>query len=70
MRHTLIAVATVATCAFLATVSANAAEPTHFAGAPMQDGKLCWVSTSNDLGYGYWHACPTQPVVHIAHKKR
>jgi hypothetical protein len=70
MRHALIAAATVAATALLATASAHAAEPVHYAGAPMQDGKLCWVSTSNDLGYGFWHACPAQPVVHIAHKKR
>ncbi|HEY2755708.1 MAG TPA: hypothetical protein VGJ01_08185 [Pseudolabrys sp.] len=69
MRHVLTAAAAVAVCGVLATASARA-ESTHYSGGPLQDGKQCWVSTNNDLGYGYWHNCPTQPVAHIVHKMK
>jgi hypothetical protein len=52
-------------------MSANlaAAEPLHTAGGPMQEGGMCWVSTNNDLGYGYWKACePAAAMMH--HKKK
>jgi hypothetical protein len=69
MRHVLTAAAAVAVCTVLATAAANA-QTTHFAGGPIQDGKQCWVSTNNDLGYGYWRDCPAQPVAHIVSKKK
>jgi hypothetical protein len=68
MRHVLTAAAAIAVCGLLATASARAAS-THFSGSPLQDGNQCWVST-NDLGFGYWHDCPSQPVTHIVHKKK
>jgi len=44
--------------AAFATVSAGArAEQVHYAGGPVQSGGNCWVSTNNDLGYGYWKTC-------------
>jgi hypothetical protein len=50
------AIAAAAICGMsMNAVAAN--EPVHYAGGPIQEGKMCWVSTSNDNGYGYWKAC-------------
>jgi hypothetical protein len=38
-------------------MNAMANEPIHYAGGPLQEGNLCWVSTNNDNGFGYWKTC-------------
>lgn len=70
MRRILTAAAALAVCGLIASVSARA-EPVHYAGGPMAEGKLCWISTNNDLGYGYWRACPgPAPKMKRAGKKK
>jgi hypothetical protein len=43
------------------SMSSAAAEPTHYAGGPVQENNLCWVSTNSDMGFGYWQACAPAP---------
>ena len=63
----------IAACAALAVATVIASSPvradtTHYPGGPMTDGKMCWSST-NDLGYGYWVACP-KPAMKMKMKKK
>jgi hypothetical protein len=58
------AIAAAAICGMSMNAMAN--EPIHYAGGPIQDGNMCWVSTNNDNGFGYWKTCPS-PMKH--HKK-
>lgn len=54
-------IAGVVAAAFAAASAGARAEEVHYAGGPVQSGKMCWVSTQGDLGYGYWKACePTR----------
>lgn len=66
MRYIISAVAAAALCAMSAAVSAQ--EPAHTAGGPVQAGNMCWISTSNDNGFGYWVKCPGAPM-HMKKKK-
>jgi hypothetical protein len=67
MRIILSVAAAAALCAMSANLAA--AEPMHTAGGPLQEGGMCWVSTNNDLGYGFWKACePAAAMMH--HKKK
>jgi hypothetical protein len=66
MRIILSVAAAAALCAMSANLAV--AEPLHTAGGPLQEGGMCWVSTNNDLGYGYWKACAPAPMMH--HKKK
>ncbi len=59
--------AAIAAAAICGPSSLAAAESVHSAGGPLQEGKLCWVSASNDLGYGFWTDCAPAPRMH--HKK-
>jgi hypothetical protein len=64
MRY--VFVAAVAVSGFIALTPVRA-EPTHYLGAQLQDGNLCWVSTSpNDQGY--WRECPK--ATHTMKKKK
>lgn len=68
MRTILSAVAAAAAiCAM--SVSFAVAEPIHYAGGPLQEGNMCWVSSSNDLGYGFWKSCAPMRVMHHYKKK-
>jgi hypothetical protein len=68
MRIILSVAAAAVLCAMSANL-ASAAEPLHTAGGPMQDSGMCWVSTNNDLGYGFWKTCePTAAM--MRHKKK
>jgi hypothetical protein len=67
MRIILSVAAAAALCAMSANL-ASAAEPLHTAGGPVQEGGMCWVSTNNDLGYGFWKAC--EPAAAMTHHKK
>lgn len=54
--RTMIIASMLAAAFATASVSARA-EEVHYAGGPVQSGNMCWVSTNNDLGFGYWKAC-------------
>lgn len=56
MRYVIATAAAVTVSGFLVLTPVRAQEPTHYLGAQLQDGNLCWVSTSpNDQGY--WKEC-------------
>jgi len=57
MRSLLTVCAALAAVTFIATAPARA-DMVHSQGGPMMEGKMCWASTNNDLGYGYWRECP------------
>ncbi len=54
--RTMIIASMLAAAFVTASVGARA-EEAHYAGGPVQSGANCWVSTNNDLGFGYWKAC-------------
>jgi hypothetical protein len=55
MRYVIATAAAVAVSGLFSLTPVRA-EPTHYLGAQLQDGNLCWVSTSpNDQGY--WREC-------------
>ncbi len=65
--RTILSVAAAAAAICAMSMSLAAAEPMHTAGGPIQDVGMCWVSTNNDNGFGYWKEC--QPV-HVVHHKQ
>jgi hypothetical protein len=69
MRFILSVAAAAALCAMSANL-ASAAEPLHTAGGPLQESGMCWVSTNNDLGYGYWKTCEPMAAGMTRHKKK
>jgi hypothetical protein len=65
--RTILSVAAAA-AAICAMSSLAMAESMHYSGGPLQEGNMCWVSYSNDLGYGFWKACEMAP--HAMHHKK
>jgi len=67
--RTILSVAAAAAAICAMSMSLAAAEPTHVPGGPIQEAGLCWASTNNDNGFGYWRECP-QPMRMMHHKKK
>jgi hypothetical protein len=57
MRYITTAAFALAIGGLFAVSAAQAQDMTHSAGGPTQMGNNCWVSTSSDMGYGYWSPC-------------
>jgi hypothetical protein len=56
MRYVLTAAAVTVAAGFVALTPVRA-EPNHYLGAHIQEGNMCWVSTSSN-DQGYWRECP------------
>ncbi len=68
MRYVLTAVAALAVGGFFA--SSASAEPTYYAGGPIQNSGLCQVWTDGDQIYGYLAPCPQSTPAHVAKRSK
>jgi hypothetical protein len=68
MRYFLsAAVGAAAICGI--SISAATAEPTHYAGGPLQEQGFCWTTTNGDQGYGLLDALPADGANRAPQKK-